>query len=196
MPKNKKNIFSVFENNFEQNRKVNYNFINNKITKNKLLVLVNIITDSLIDGKKLIVCGNGGSAADSQHFVAELVSKFKKVRKPLSAIALTTDSSIITSIANDFSFDQIFSKQIQALGKKGDVLIGISTSGTSTNVLNALKTAKKEKILTILLTGNIKKQYNYVDLKINVPSSSTARIQEIHELIYHSICEIVESKLV
>ena len=196
MPKNKKSIFSVFENNFEQNRKVNYNFINNKITKNKLLVLVNIITDSLIDGKKLIVCGNGGSAADSQHFVAELVSKFKRVRKPLSAIALTTDSSIITSIANDFSFDQIFSKQIQALGKKGDVLIGISTSGTSTNVLNALKTAKKEKILTILLTGNIKKQYNYVDLKINVPSSSTARIQEIHELIYHSICEIVESKLV
>ena len=196
MPKNKKNIFSVFENNFEQNRKVNYNFINNKITKNKLLVLVNIITDSLIDGKKLIVCGNGGSAADSQHFVAELVSKFKKVRKPLSAIALTTDSSIITSIANDFSFDQIFSKQIQALGKKGDVLIGISTSGTSTNVLNALKTAKKEKISTILLTGNIKKQYNYVDLKIGVPSSSTARIQEIHELIYHSICEIVENNLV
>ena len=145
MPKNKKNIFSVFENNFEQNRKVNYNFINNKITKNKLLVLVNIITDSLIDGKKLIVCGNGGSAADSQHFVAELVSKFKKVRKPLSAIALTTDSSIITSIANDFSFDQIFSKQIQALGKKGDVLIGISTSGTSTNVLNALKLQKKKK---------------------------------------------------
>ena len=195
MPKNKKNIFSVFENNFEQNRKVNYNFINNKITKNKLLVLVNIITDSLIDGKKLIVCGNGGSAADSQHFVAELVSKFKKVRKPLSAIALTTDSSIITSISNDFSFDQIFSKQIQALGKKGDVLIGISTSGTSTNVLNALKIAKKEKISTILLTGNIKKQYSYVNLKIEVPSSSTARIQEIHELIYHSICEIVESNL-
>ncbi len=196
MPKNKRNIISVFENNFEQNRKVNYNFINNKITKNKLLILVNIITDSLIDGKKLIVCGNGGSAADSQHFVAELVSKFKKVRKPLSAIALTTDSSIITSIANDFSFDQIFSKQIQALGKKGDVLIGISTSGTSTNILNALKIAKKEKISTILLTGNTKKQYNYVDLKIDVPSSSTARIQEIHELIYHSICEIVESKLV
>ena len=196
MSKNKKNIFSVFENNFEQNRKVNYNFINNTITKNKLLILVNIITDSLIDGKKLMVCGNGGSAADSQHFVAELVSKFKKVRKPLSAIALTTDSSIITSIANDFSFDQIFSKQIQALGKKGDVLIGISTSGTSTNVLNALKTAKKEKISTILLTGNIKKQYNYVDLKIGVPSSSTARIQEIHEIIYHSICEIIESNLV
>lgn len=196
MSKNKKNIFSVFENNFEQNRKINYNFINNTITKNKLLILVNIITDSLIDGKKLMVCGNGGSAADSQHFVAELVSKFKKVRKPLSAIALTTDSSIITSIANDFSFDQIFSKQIQALGKKGDVLIGISTSGTSTNVLNALKTAKKEKISTILLTGNIKKQYNYVDLKIGVPSSSTARIQEIHEIIYHSICEIVESNLV
>jgi|LULK01.1.fsa_nt_gb D-sedoheptulose 7-phosphate isomerase len=196
MPKNKKNMFSVFENNFEQNRKVNYNFINNKITKNKLLTLVKIITNSLIDGKKLIVCGNGGSAADSQHFVAELVSKFKKVRKPLSAIALTTDSSIITSIANDFSFDQIFSKQIQALGKKGDVLIGISTSGTSTNVLNALKTAKKEKISTILLTGNIKKQYNYIDLKIDVPSSSTARIQEIHELIYHSICEIIEGNLV
>ena len=195
MPKNKENIFSVFENNFEQNRKINYSFINNKITKNKLIKLVNIINDSLIDGKKLIVCGNGGSAADSQHFVAELVSKFKKVRKPLSAIALTTDSSIITSIANDFSFDQIFSKQVQALGKKGDVLIGISTSGTSANVLNALKIAKKEKISTILLTGNIKKQYSYVNLKIEVPSSSTARIQEIHELIYHSICEIVESNL-
>lgn len=195
MSKNKKNIFSVFENNFEQNRKVNDNFINSKITKNKLLILVNIITDSLIDGKKLIVCGNGGSAADSQHFVAELVSKFKKIRKPLSALALTTDSSIITSIANDFSFDQIFSKQVEALGKQGDVLIGISTSGTSNNVLNALKTAKKKKISTILLTGKIKNHYNYVNLKIEVPSSSTARIQEIHELIYHSICEIVESSL-
>ena len=195
MPKNKKNIFSVFENNFDQNRDVNYNFINDDKTKNKLLRLVSIIVDSLNDGKKLIVCGNGGSAADSQHFVAELVSKFKKIRKPLSALALTTDSSIITSIANDFSFEQIFSKQVEALGKKGDVLIGISTSGTSNNVLNALKTAKKKKISTILLTGKIKKQYNYIDLKIDVPSSSTARIQEIHELIYHSICEIVESSL-
>ena len=118
MPKNKENIFSVFENNFEQNRKINYSFINNKITKNKLIKLVNIINDSLIDGKKLIVCGNGGSAADSQHFVAELVSKFKKVRKPLSAIALTTDSSIITSIANDFSFDQIFLSKFKLLEKK------------------------------------------------------------------------------
>ena len=195
MPKNKKNILSVFENNFEQNREVNYNFIDDITTKNKLIKLVNIITDSLIDGKKLIVCGNGGSAADSQHFVAELVSKFKKIRKPLSALALTTDSSIITSIANDFSFDQIFSKQVEALGKQGDVLIGISTSGTSNNVLNALKTAKKKKISTILLTGKIKNHYNYVNLKIEVPSSSTARIQEIHELIYHSICEIVESSL-
>lgn len=195
MPKNKKNILSVFENNFEKNREVNYNFIDDITTKNKLIKLVNIITDSLIDGKKLIVCGNGGSAADSQHFVAELVSKFKKIRKPLSALALTTDSSIITSIANDFSFDQIFSKQVEALGKQGDVLIGISTSGTSNNVLNALKTAKKKKISTILLTGKIKNHYNYVNLKIEVPSSSTARIQEIHELIYHSICEIVESSL-
>lgn len=195
MPKNKKNILSIFENNFEQNRVVNYNFIDDITTKNKLIKLVNIITDCLIDGKKLIVCGNGGSAADSQHFVAELVSKFKKIRKPLSALALTTDSSIITSIANDFSFDQIFSKQVEALGKQGDVLIGISTSGTSNNVLNALKTAKKKKISTILLTGKIKNHYNYVNLKIEVPSSSTARIQEIHELIYHSICEIVESSL-
>ena len=195
MPINKQNILSVFENNFEQNRKVNYDFINNKIIKKNLIKLVNIINDSLNDGKKLIVCGNGGSAADSQHFVAELVSKFKKVRKPLSALALTTDSSIITSIANDFSFDQIFCKQIEALGKKGDVLIGISTSGTSKNVLNALKTAKKEKISTVLLTGNIKKQYNYVNLTIEVPTNSTARIQEIHELIYHSICEIVESSI-
>lgn len=195
MPKNKKNILSVFENNFEQNREVNYNFIDDITTKNKLIKLVNIITDSLIDGKKLIVCGNGGSAADSQHFVAELVSKFKKIRKPLSALALTTDSSIITSIANDFSFDQIFSKQVEALGKQGDVLIGISTSGTSNNVLNALKTAKKKKISTILLTGKITNHYNYINLKIEVPSSSTARIQEIHELIYHSICEIVESSI-
>lgn len=144
---------------------------------------------------KIIFCGNGGSAADSQHLSAELVSKFLKIRKPLPAIALTTNTSTLTSISNDFGYEHIFSKQISALGKKGDVLIAISTSGKSKNVIEALKVAKKKGIFTILFTGeNIKKKKN-CNLVFNAPAKRVDRIQEIHILVGHILCELIEKEV-
>ena len=153
------------------------------------------IIDCLKKGNKIIIFGNGGSAADAQHIAAEFVSKFKKDRKSFPAIALTTDTSILTSIGNDFSFDSIFSRQCESLVVEGDVVIGISTSGNSINVKNGIIKSKERKAKTIALLGNnggiIK---DSVDIPIIVDNSSTSNIQEVHRVIYHIICEIVESK--
>ena len=153
------------------------------------------IINCLERGNKIIIFGNGGSAADAQHIAAELVSKFKKDRKSFPAIALTTDTSILTSIGNDFSFDSIFSRQCESLVVEGDVVIGISTSGNSINVKNGIIKSKERKAKTIALLGNnggiIK---DSVDIPIIVDNSSTSNIQEVHRVIYHIICEIVESK--
>ena len=154
------------------------------------------IVQCLQSGGKIVLFGNGGSAADAQHIAAELIGRFKKERKSLPSIALTTDSSIITSLANDYSYDVVFSRQCESLVSNGDVVIGISTSGNSINVKRGLITAKKKGAVTIGLLGNdggnIKKM---VDIPIVVKSSNTARIQEVHRVIYHIICEIVEKKL-
>ena len=154
------------------------------------------ITKTLRNGKKVVLFGNGGSAADAQHIAAELIGRFKLKRNSLPAISLTTDSSTITSIANDFSFDEIFSRQCESLVSDGDTVIGISTSGNSKNVLNGLKICKKIGATTIGLLGNnggtIK---DIVDIPITVESSSTSNIQEAHRVIYHIICETVESKI-
>mgnify|MGYP001157015740 FL=1 len=154
------------------------------------------ITKTLRNGKKIILFGNGGSAADAQHIAAELIGRFKLKRNSLPAISLTTDSSTITSIANDFSFDEIFSRQCESLVSNGDIVIGISTSGNSKNVFNGLKVCKTIGATTIGLLGNnggiIK---NIVDIPITVESSSTSNIQEAHRVIYHTICEIVESEM-
>jgi len=152
-----------------------------------------MIRDCLIDHKKIIIFGNGGSAADAQHIAAEFVGRFLLERKGLPAISLTTDSSIITSLGNDYSFDIIFSRQCESIVEKGDIVIGISTSGKSKNIINGLITSKKIGANTIGLLGNnggdIK---NIVDLPIIVDSTSTPRIQEVHRVIYHIICEQVE----
>ena len=154
------------------------------------------ITKTLRNGKKIILFGNGGSAADAQHIAAELIGRFKLKRNSLPAISLTTDSSTITSIANDFSFDEIFSRQCESLVSNGDIVIGISTSGNSKNVFNGLKVSKSIGATTIGLLGNnggiIK---NIVDIPITVESSSTSNIQEAHRVIYHIICQIVESEM-
>ena len=154
------------------------------------------ITKTLKNGKKIVLFGNGGSAADAQHIAAELIGRFKLKRNSLPAISLTTDSSTITSIANDFSFDEIFSRQCESLVSNGDTVIGISTSGNSKNVFNGLKVCKTIGVTTIGLLGNnggiIK---NIVDIPITVESSSTSNIQEAHRVIYHTICEIVESEM-
>lgn len=152
-----------------------------------------LIAEAFKADKKLLICGNGGSAADAQHLSAEFVNRFVIERPPLPAVALSTDTSILTSIGNDYSFDQIFSKQIKAIGKEGDVLLAISTSGESKNVIMAVKVARDMGIKTIGLTGKSGgKMAKMVDILLNVDSDTTARIQEVHITAGHIICELVD----
>ena len=149
--------------------------------------------DCLENGGKILLCGNGGSAADAQHIAAELVGRYRANRKGLSAIALTTDTSSLTSISNDFGFKHVFDRQIQALAKKGDILIGISTSGKSSNVINAIKLASQLKCSTIGFSGNYKAEMQKIcDINISILSDDTPRIQEMHILIGHIICLLID----
>ncbi len=155
-----------------------------------------IMIKSLKNGGKIMLCGNGGSASDAQHLSAELVGRYRKTRRPLASVALTTDTSIITAISNDFSFDYIFSKQVEAIGKEGDVLYAISTSSTSKNVINALKVAKKLKIKTLGVTGKDDSGFKEIcDNIISVPASRPDRIQEMHIAVGQILCEILEEEL-
>ena len=156
-----------------------------------------IMPESIRNGNKILWCGNGGSAADAQHMAAELMGGLRShKRKPIASIALTTDTSFITAWANDTSYDHIFSRQIEGLGSSGDILIAISTSGNSKNVLNALETAKETGIQSIILTGGSKgKMKNKGDVLISVPSDDTQRIQECHLLIEHILCENIEHNI-
>ncbi len=154
------------------------------------------IAQRIKDGKKLLLCGNGGSAADAQHIAAELVGRFEMERKGLPAIALTTDTSILTAVGNDFSFDKIFERQVEALGREGDVLIAISTSGNSTNVINAVKKAKELEILTVGFSGKDGGELAKVaDHCFTVKSYSTPRIQEVHITLGHVLCDFIEKFL-
>jgi len=146
-------------------------------------------------GRKLLLFGNGGSAADAQHIAAEFMNRFLIERPPLPAIALTTDTSVLTSIANDYAYDDIFSKQVKALGKKGDVALGITTSGSSSNVLKAFRVANKLGMTTIALTGEAGKAASLVDISLQVPSRSVPRIQEAHIVIGHILCELTDMLL-
>ena len=150
-------------------------------------------------GGKVMACGNGGSAADAQHFAAEFVGRFERERPELGAIALSTDSSIITAIANDYHFDQIFSKQVRALGQPSDVLLAISTSGNSRNVLAAIEAAHERDLIVVALTGKgggkIGQVLRETDVHICVPHDRTARIQEVHLLVLHCLCDGVDSQL-
>jgi len=163
---------------------------------NEIIRFVEKISECFLNGGKLIICGNGGSAADAQHVAAEFVNRYRLDRAPLPAISLSTDTSIITAIANDFSFDQIFSKQIQALAKNKDCLLAISTSGKSPNIINALKTAKNIGCSTLSLTGKDGGDMPALsDLVLIVPSDETPVIQEIHLVIEHLICDLVEQMI-
>jgi len=162
-----------------------------------IIEVANLVKTTLNNNGKIILCGNGGSAADSQHIAAEFVGKFGIERNPLPAIALTTNSSILTAIGNDFSFTEIFSRQIKALCNSNDILIGISTSGKSMNVIKAIEEANKIGAMTVALTGN--GGGNVIKLakkSIKVPSNNTQRIQESHILIGHMICYIVEKDII
>lgn len=162
----------------------------------KVLQAGALATQSLQQGGKLVFCGNGGSAADSQHLAAELTGRFIKDRRPLAAMALSTDTSALTCIGNDYSFDEIFARQVTGLGRKGDVLIGISTSGNSRNVIRAVEEAKKLGMVSIGLLGRDGgKLKSLCDHSIIVPSDVTARIQECHILIGHTLCGMIEQEL-
>jgi len=152
-----------------------------------------IVVDTLKNGNKILLCGNGGSAADAQHIAAELTGRYKTERRGLPGIALTTDTSALTAIGNDYGYDRVFDRQVEALAKKGDLLIGISTSGNSQNVINAFKVAKEMGCETIGLSGRDGGKFNDVcDLNVIIPSDNTPRIQEMHILIGHIICQIID----
>jgi D-sedoheptulose 7-phosphate isomerase len=154
------------------------------------------ITRSLAAGGQLLAFGNGGSAADAQHLVAELVGRFEQDRRPFSAVALTADSSVLTTIGNDYGYEQIFARQIAGLGRRGDVAFGISTSGRSRNVELALDAARSRGMVTIALTGRDGGPIGAnADIHLNVAESSTARTQEVHRTILHALCAIVEQRL-
>ena len=158
-----------------------------------------MMVEALIRGNKILCCGNGGSAGDSQHFSSELLNRYERDRPSLPAIALTTDTSTITSIANDYSYDEVFSKQIRALGQAGDVLLAISTSGNSRNVINAMEAALSRDMTIVALTGTDGGEMagflSENDVEIRVPSNRTARIQEVHLLVIHNLCESIDDSL-
>ncbi len=158
--------------------------------------VANIIQEALVAGGKIFLCGNGGSAADSQHIAAEFVGRFQKDRKAIPAIALTTDTSALTALANDYGYHTVFVRQVEALGKKGDVLWSFSTSGKSKNVIEAIKKAKEKGLKTVSFTGCGGGEIaSLTDCGIVVPSENTARIQEVHICLAHIICEIIENTI-
>jgi len=170
------------------------------LTDLRLHTNISIVVDEMCkafqSGKKVMFCGNGGSAADAQHLAAELSGRFYKDRKALPSDALHCNTSYLTAVANDYSYDVVYSRLVEGTMNSGDVLVGLSTSGNSKNIINAFKIAKEKQIITIGLTGeNGGKMGTLADLLINVPSNDTPRIQEAHILIGHIICELVESKL-
>ncbi|HGM0149651.1 TPA: phosphoheptose isomerase [Neisseria gonorrhoeae] len=158
-----------------------------------------LMLQCLMNDGKILACGNGGSAADAQHFAAEMTGRFEKERMELAAVALTTDTSALTAIGNDYGFDHVFSKQVRALGRAGDVLVGISTSGNSANVIEAVKAAHERDMYVIALTGRdggkIAAMLKDTDVLLNVPHPRTARIQENHILLIHAMCDCIDSVL-
>jgi len=160
-----------------------------------IVAVADAITTSLRQGGSVLVFGNGGSAADAQHFAAELLGRYEKERQAWPAIALTTDTSALTAIGNDYGFDRVFARQLEALGKKGDVAVGISTSGNSPNVLRALETANERGLITVALTGRGGEAGKMARVHVRVDEDRTARIQEVHATVLHAICELVEMEL-
>lgn len=183
----------LLKKNLQQTITIKEKILNNNSFHNNFDKIIEEILYKLSLGGKIFTAGNGGSAADSQHLSAELISKYKKERDPIPSIALTTDTSIITSISNDFSYKDIFVRQIKGLYQKNDLLIAFSTSGNSKNIIELLKFTKKNNILSILLTGlKNSESLKYCDFSIRVPSNVTPLIQECHICIYHTLCEVLE----
>ncbi len=179
---------------FEESAQLKIKFVRENV--DKIIDVVQLIAQAFREGKKVILFGNGGSATDASHIAAEFVNRFLLERPPLPAIALNTDVAVLTSISNDYDYSQVFSKQLAALGHEGDVVIGISTSGNSPNVLKALEVAQKNGLKSVVLTGGTGgKLANIADYTFIVPSKVTARIQETHITLGHAICQMVDEAL-
>lgn len=162
-------------------------------------IAADIACSALLENRKILTCGNGGSAADAQHFSSELLNRFERERPPLPAIALTTDSSTLTSIANDYDYRDIFAKQVRALGQAGDVLLAISTSGNSPNIVRAIEAAHERDMRVIAFTGRdggeMARFLSESDVELRVPAERTARIQEVHLLLIHCLCDLIDARL-
>jgi D-sedoheptulose 7-phosphate isomerase len=184
----------LIKKNFDQNLDVQKKTL--EILEKKIYLASEILSKCLINNALVMWCGNGGSASDSMHLSAELIGRSKKTRKPLRSISLAADSPAITCISNDFGYENLFSRQIEGLGNENDILVSLTTSGNSPNIINAIKKAKELNLKTILMSGNSGgKCANITDLELLVPSTSTARIQEMHMLIGHTLCDLVEEQL-
>lgn len=179
---------------FEESAQVKVRFA--KENADKIIEVVQVIAQAFREGKKVILFGNGGSAMDASHIAAEFVNRFLMERPPLPAIALNTDTAVLTSISNDYDYSQVFSKQLAALGHEGDVVIGISTSGNSPNVLKAIEVAKKNGMRTVVLTGGSGGRLaKLADFTFIVPTKTTPRVQETHITLGHTICQLVDEEL-
>jgi D-sedoheptulose 7-phosphate isomerase len=179
---------------FRESIQIKETFLKDNI--DRIVRIVDVITEALKKGNKVLLFGNGGSAADAQHIAGEFVNRFLIERPPLPAIALTTDTSVLTSIGNDYDFSEVFSKQIRAIGHEGDIAWGFSTSGGSVNVIKALEAAKKMGLVTVGFTGRDGGTVGLIsDYHLNVPSNVTPRVQEVHIVVSHAICELVDWRL-
>ncbi len=188
-------------------KRVREHFTESLVTKQQAMETISeaiaaggqLMSECLLNDGKILSCGNGGSAADSQHFSSELLNRFEMERPGLPAMALTTDSSTLTSISNDYAYEEIFSKQVRALGKSGDVLLGISTSGNSENVIRAIKAAHERSMRVVALTGrdggSMADVFQPGDVEIRVPATRTARIQEVHLVVIHCLCDLIDTTL-
>ncbi|MCX7727363.1 MAG: SIS domain-containing protein [Chitinispirillaceae bacterium] len=190
-------IYQFTDNIFKEHETTLKSIVKNEKILKQLEQTAELLLNAFEEGKRVLLCGNGGSAADAQHIASELVGRFFLDRKPLDAEALTVNTSSLTSISNDYSFDNVFARQVEAKGKKGDILIGITTSGTSKNILAAFRIAKELGLKNVCFTGEKAPQLleELCEVVIRIPSSSTPRIQEFHIVLGHILCEFIEKKI-
>ena len=187
-------MLKTIQDEFQSHLETIQNVINNM--ESQLVEASQLAVETLRNGNKILICGNGGSAADAQHIAAELTGRYKTERRGLAGIALTTDTSALTAIGNDYGYDRVFDRQVESLANKGDLIIGISTSGNSKNVINALKVGKELGCRTLGLSGRDGGAMNKAcDINLVVPSGNTPRIQEMHILFGHTICQIIDDEL-